>query len=227
MQLRFQTAVRAEDSPAQKWPETSCAVHTNLISSKCHGGSRCSHWLWYQALQICGSGRMEVERSFFFLNLGSVYVGHNGCWPWGRVDTGPWNPIPCMSDTVKASASSFNISQYTSHTRFSSFFTSSHPPVHSLLYLITSSSMPIYSQSPSPITSLLFHHFPPSHFPLICLPIRASLHSSPKFFFFLSFSLTFISPTSSCLYLSIIDDSIHKCVLIGWTPRSKVTVGKD
>lgn len=123
------------------------------------------------------------KEGFFFLNLGSVYVGHNGCWPWGRVDTGPWNPIPCMSDTVKASASSFNISQYTPHTRFSSFFTSSHPPVHSLLYLITSSSMPIYSQSPSPITSLLFHHFPPSHFPLICLPIRASLHSSPNIFF--------------------------------------------
>lgn len=50
-QLCMQAAGRAGERPAQERPETSCAVHTNLISSKCHGRSRWSHWLWYQALQ--------------------------------------------------------------------------------------------------------------------------------------------------------------------------------
>lgn len=118
MQLRFQTAVRAEDSPAQKWPETSCAVHTNLISSKCHGGSRCSHWLWYQALQICGSGRMEVERSFFFFfKSGQCVCGTQ--WLLALRKSGHW--------TLKS---------HSLHERHSESFSiifqhqSIHPPTH-------------------------------------------------------------------------------------------------
>lgn len=176
--LCFQPVVRAAsgDSPVQEWPETSCAVHTNLISSKCHGGSRCGHWLWYQALQASADSwlRQNGCGKKVFFNLGSVCVWgtlcDRGCRPWGRVDAGPWNRIPCMSDTVKASASPFNISQWHTHRHtplshypsslfFIFFFTSLHPPVHALLYLIASTLVTIFSTSSTPRTSLLFYHF--------------------------------------------------------------------
>lgn len=174
-------------------------------------------WLWQN-----GGGK-----KVFFFKSGQCVCGTQ--WLLALRKSGHW--------TLKS---------HSLHERHSESFSiifqhqSIHPPTHTFfifLYQLPSSS----ALSPLPYHILLHAHLFPIPFShnLTTFPSLSPQSFSSNLLanqglpplltqhFFLSFSLTFISPTSSCLSLSIIDDSIHKCVLIGWTPRSKVTVGKD